>query len=555
MAQKPADLMENCNQWKITYPTGDEEKQLCDEPNNEYFFLTDAGDAIVFKAPIRSNNGTTPNSSYIRSELRERVVSGESDIYWTTEGSHMIYVKQAITHLPINKSHLVATQIHGNKDDGIDDSMVLRLEDSHLFLSFNGGKLRDDLTIKTDYSLGTIHEVIFVIKDGKHYCYYSEDGNLLSAYNSNNASSYLIKDNGNDYVMDLNYDETYFKIGNYTQSNAEKEGDDVDDPENYGEVYVYDFTVVHDEVAVTSVNLNAEDLNIKENTNYQLNPEVLPDNATNKNVSYSSSNNNIVSVNSEGIAAALSIGTATITVTTEEGGYTDTININVIENSDAPNLALNKTTIGTGTHDGDNEVANLTDGFTSSRWSVSGYPQSAIVDLGQVYTIGSTELVCYKDRAYQYQISVATSQDGTYTQIVDGTNNSIAGLENNPIIDVFTGIDARFVKITVSSAYEYTGTWVSLLEFRVFESSSLSITDNNTINNKITVYPNPSNGHIQFNGAESIENIKIYNNLGKLVLKQPFVNQSVDITQLKPGLYVIQLFDNQKFITKSIVKN
>ena len=197
------------------------------------------------KLPIRSTNGSTPNSNYIRSELRERTADGSADIYWTTTGQHVVYSKQAITHLPINKDHLVATQIHGNKSDGIDDAMVLRLEGSHLFLSFNGGQLRSDLTIKTNYTLGTQHEVIFEIIDGKHYCYYSEDGNLANAYNSGNASSYLVKDGNNNYVMDIDYDETYFKIGNYTQSNPDREGSDTDDPDNYGEVYVYDFWVMH----------------------------------------------------------------------------------------------------------------------------------------------------------------------------------------------------------------------------------------------------------------------------------------------------------------------
>ncbi|WP_422359554.1 polysaccharide lyase family 7 protein [Reichenbachiella sp.] len=244
-ANVPSDLMANCNQWKITYPDGSEDKTLCGEGNNEYYFVSDNQDAIVFKVPIRSNNGSTPNSSYIRSELRERKEDGSSDIYWTTTGQHVVYSKQAITHLPINKNHLVATQIHGNKSDGIDDAMVLRLEGSHLFLSFNGGKLRSDLTIKTDYVLGTQHEVIFEIINGKHYCYYSEDGNLSNAYNSGNASSYLVKDGSNNHVMDINYDQTYFKIGNYTQSNPDKEGSDTDDPNNYGEVYVYDFWVLH----------------------------------------------------------------------------------------------------------------------------------------------------------------------------------------------------------------------------------------------------------------------------------------------------------------------
>ncbi|SHK35682.1 F5/8 type C domain-containing protein [Reichenbachiella agariperforans] len=244
-ADVPSDLMDNCNQWKITYPNGEEDKTLCNESNNEYFYVNDDQNAIVFRVPIRSNNGSTPNSDYIRSELRERTESGSSDIYWTTSGTHVVYSKQAITHLPIVKDHLVATQIHGNKSDGIDDAMVLRLEGSHLFLSFNGGKLRDDITVSTNYSLGTVHEVIFEVIDGKHYCYYSEDGNLASAYANGNASNYLVKDGNNNYVMDKSYGEAYFKIGNYTQSNADKEGSETDNPNNYGEVLVYDFYVSH----------------------------------------------------------------------------------------------------------------------------------------------------------------------------------------------------------------------------------------------------------------------------------------------------------------------
>lgn len=244
-AEIPSDLMSNCNQWKITYPDGEEDKTLCGEGNNEYFFVNSSKNGIVFRAPIRSGNGTTPNSDYVRSELRERTEDGKSDIYWTTDGTNVVYVKQAITNLPINKNHLVATQIHGNKSAGIDDAMVLRLEGSNLFLSFNGGQLRSDVSIKSNYTLGKVHEVIFEVKDGKHYCYYSEDGNLKSAYASGNASSYLVRDGSNSYVMDRSYGEAYFKIGNYTQSNADREGSDTGNSNNYGEVVVYDFYVDH----------------------------------------------------------------------------------------------------------------------------------------------------------------------------------------------------------------------------------------------------------------------------------------------------------------------
>ncbi|GAA3623504.1 hypothetical protein GCM10022397_06560 [Flavivirga jejuensis] len=481
LSQVPSDLMDNCNQWKITYPTGVEDKTLCNEPNNEFFYVNSAGNAIVFYAPIRNDNGSTPNSDNIRSELREREPDGSVDIYWTTEGRHMLYVKQAITHLPINKSELVATQIHGNKDDGIDDAMVMRLEDSHLFLAFNGGELRSDVTIKTNYSLGTIHEVIFLIVDGKHYCYYSEDGNLLSAYNNGNGSSYLVKDGSNDYVMDRDYDDTYFKVGNYTQSNPDEEGNDTGDPDNYGEVLVYDFSVQHgddsgEQVDVTGVSFSSSTANLSLGGTQALSASVSPSNASNKGVSYSSNNTSVATVSSNGVVTAIAEGSATITVTTDDGGFTDTITVNVIAPSTGTNLALNKSISGTGTPDGSNVVANLVDGSTSTRWSVEGFPQTATIDLGSVFTLGSTEMVCYSDRDYQYTVSVSNAANGSYTQVVNRSGNTTPGTVASPIIDTFSDIDARYVKVTVTGAGSYTGSWVSLLEMRVFEGDGGSQT-------------------------------------------------------------------------------
>ena len=553
-AQVPSDLMVNCNQWKITYPTGVEDKTLCGESNNEFFYVNGTGDAIVFRAPIRSDNGTTPNSSYIRSELREREADGDNDIYWTTTGSHMIYVKQAITHLPINKSHLVATQIHGNKADGIDDSMVMRLENSHLFLSFNGGVLRSDLTIKTDYTLGTIHEVIFLVVDGKHYCYYSEDGNLLIAYNNGTESSYLIKDGGNDYVMDLNYDETYFKVGNYTQSNPDREGSDTDNPNNYGEVLVYDFSVVHSAADVTGVSLSPSTANISIGGTLQLTETISPSDATNKGYAYTSSDTSIATVNSSGLVTALAIGSAIITVTTNDGGFTDTSNISVVANPDGPNLALNKSLTGTGTHDADHVVENLVDGFTSTRWSVSGYPQTAVVDLGQEYAIGRTELVCYSDRAYKYTVSVSDTENGIYTEIVDRSGNTTPGTESNPIVDTFAGVNGRFVKIEVTDAEFYTGSWVSLMEFRVFEASTLSADDDFSQEEDVVLWPNPATNTIHISNAKVFNTVAIYDQVGKLISKQAIQSAAIDISNLSSGLYIFRLSNTNTTINKRVVK-
>ena len=57
---------------------------------------------------------------------------------------------------------------------------------------------------------------------------------------------------------------------------------------------------------------------------------VYPENATNKKVTYSSDNEAVAVVDEEGKVTALDKGSAKITVTTEDGSYTATMEIKVI---------------------------------------------------------------------------------------------------------------------------------------------------------------------------------------------------------------------------------
>lgn len=55
----------------------------------------------------------------------------------------------------------------------------------------------------------------------------------------------------------------------------------------------------------------------------QLTPTISPSNASNQNISWSSSNTSIATVSATGVVTGVAAGTATITVTTEDGGFTD----------------------------------------------------------------------------------------------------------------------------------------------------------------------------------------------------------------------------------------
>ena len=56
---------------------------------------------------------------------------------------------------------------------------------------------------------------------------------------------------------------------------------------------------------------------------------VSPDNATNSKVTYKSSDESVATVDANGLVTAKAEGTATITVTTEDGSKTDTATVTV----------------------------------------------------------------------------------------------------------------------------------------------------------------------------------------------------------------------------------
>ena len=92
-------------------------------------------------------------------------------------------------------------------------------------------------------------------------------------------------------------------------------------------------TVEESTVAVTGVILDKERLTIKKGESFSLTATVLPADATNKAVTWSSDNPDVATVDNAGEVTALSAGTATITVTTEEGNFTASCVVTVEEST------------------------------------------------------------------------------------------------------------------------------------------------------------------------------------------------------------------------------
>ncbi|MFC3120895.1 Ig-like domain-containing protein [Agaribacter flavus] len=82
-------------------------------------------------------------------------------------------------------------------------------------------------------------------------------------------------------------------------------------------------------LAVTGVSLTPASLTLTEGESESLTVAITPDNASNTNLSFSSSNTAVATVSEAGQVTAVSAGSATITVTTEDGGFSSSTTVTV----------------------------------------------------------------------------------------------------------------------------------------------------------------------------------------------------------------------------------
>lgn len=91
--------------------------------------------------------------------------------------------------------------------------------------------------------------------------------------------------------------------------------------------------VEEETVAAESVEVNPPVHAMAPNATKQLTAVVYPTNAANKNVTWTSNNNDVATVDDTGLVTAKAVGKATITATTEDGGHTDTCVVTVTNNA------------------------------------------------------------------------------------------------------------------------------------------------------------------------------------------------------------------------------
>ena len=212
-------------------------------------------------------------------------------------------------------------------------------------------------------------------------------------YSIQSASGYYIGRSANSNGMDTSTSTPYVNTISISSGNATitSSGGRVlafntaNDQQRFrymtsGTLQLYKAAGAQQVINVTGISVSPTSLTLTEGEHSQITATITPNNATNKNVSWSSSNTNVATV-SNGTVNAVAPGNATITATSEDGNYTATctVTVNAMPIVNVTGVTLNKanTTIEVGGSEtlvatvAPNNATNKAVTWTSSNTSIA----------------------------------------------------------------------------------------------------------------------------------------------------------------------------------------
>lgn len=109
------------------------------------------------------------------------------------------------------------------------------------------------------------------------------------------------------------------------------------------------------------------------------------------------------------------------------------------------------------------------------------------------------------------------------------------------------------VAILPNIASSFTESAMEIDYVRVYQTNPLSITENTF--NDLKVYPNPASTEINISSQLHIDKVELYDIMGKLILSKLNSQNTINVNKLKSGFYILQIYSNEKSITKKVLIN
>lgn len=197
---------------------------------------------------------------------------------------------------------------------------------------------------------------------------------------------------------------------------------------------------VIEDVKVTGITVASTDISLEEGATKAITATVTPDNATNKEVTYKSTDETIATVDEKGVVTGVKEGTTTVTVTSKENAeITATVNITVTKKSETPTPSEDKTatyTFKTGTNvDPSSEAKAWTDLYDTKDLVGENVVKTATISKGYHSSINGAKFGTAKAAGVLSMELNVTCKKVIITMCRYKTNNS-AALVNETLVDL-----------------------------------------------------------------------------------------------------------------------
>ncbi len=339
-------------------------------------------------------------------------------------------------------------------------------------------------------------------------------------------------------------------------------------------------TVTAESVDVSSVSVGSDTVNLVVGDTLPVEVTVLPTDASNPALTWSSSNEAIATVDLNGVITGDSVGTATITVTTTDGGYTDTVAVIVTaESVSVTGVSVDESTVSLIVEGGATVVATVlpTDATEKTvTWSTSNGQVATVNQSGVITAVGvgtATITVTTTDGSHRTTVSVTVAPAPAVRSVSLSESTSsieVGSSEQLTVTVIVVGGASQTVSWTTSDATvatvsEGVVTGVSAGEAKIIATSTVDDSKTDTVTVTVTavaVNVTPSVTSVTLNKATSSIEVGSSEQLTVAVIVVGGASQTVRwsssdelIATVSEGLVTGVLVGEAKIIATSTVDN
>ncbi len=197
------------------------------------------------------------------------------------------------------------------------------------------------------------------------------------------------------------------------------------------------------------------------------------------------------------------------------------------------------------------EFTNIADGTYTGKVEKDG-SISALSNTTELVNLQNTEII-----TQPANINANIGENVNFSVTANGSNLSYQWYHNSTSITGETNNNLFINNVQQSDAGEYTvvvsgdcGQLTSDTAYLNINTTNISAQNNNTIN----IYPNPVYNILYVKGVESNSTIIITDVCGKKILEEKLINNSIDLSSLENGIYILNISSDKENANFEIFK-